>query len=242
MSSLGGTIGDSLGDTLETLVRADGSFEFPSLPPDEDLQLIALCDGWVNSAPTYAAVESYSAKHGMPSDLDLRVYRHPVQGAVYPRLYRLPAAGLQPVIPMEAALSCEVKVLDPNNQPIAGASVFFQANQRWFNGGSQHIGQETDSLADVLRQMAKKPASSPVEGPRANSLYQKTDANGLALIANLPACNFDDPPYEHEFMVGHDEYVALEDGTSTNALIRPMLTAKITPGQIGRVTVRMQAK
>ncbi|HVQ64305.1 MAG TPA: hypothetical protein VMT78_07200 [Terriglobia bacterium] len=28
-----GTIGDSLGDTLETLVRADGSFEFPSVPP-----------------------------------------------------------------------------------------------------------------------------------------------------------------------------------------------------------------
>ena len=33
MSSLGGTIGDSLGDTLETLIRADGGFEFPSVPP-----------------------------------------------------------------------------------------------------------------------------------------------------------------------------------------------------------------
>ena len=31
--SLGSTIGDSPGDTLETLVRADGSFEFHSVPP-----------------------------------------------------------------------------------------------------------------------------------------------------------------------------------------------------------------
>jgi beta-lactamase regulating signal transducer with metallopeptidase domain len=229
------------GDTTE--IAPDGTFEFPSLPPDENLQLIALCDGWVSSSPSLAAVQSFNAEHGFPGDEKTRFYRGPMRDAVHPQLYRLTSETLQSVIPMEPTLSCEVTILDQNEQPIEGASVFFQPNQRWFNGGSQHLGYEFDSLGDIRRRLAKEEVSPAWkrDGGANSRLSQKTDARGIALISNLPAGSLEEPAtqYEFRFSVGLKGYTVVKDKPPTNAPFE-MLSAKVPPGQTGKVTVHMR--
>ncbi len=228
-----------------TDIAPDGTFEFPSLPPEENLQMIALCDGWVSSSPSLAAVQSYNADHGFPGDETTRFYHGPMRDAVHPQLYRLTSETLHPVLPMEPTLSCEVTVLDQNDQPIEGASVFFQPNQRWFSGGAQHLGYEFDSLGDIRRRLAKEEVLPAWKSdPGANSrLSHKTDARGIALISNLPAGSLDEPstPYEFRFSVGLKGYTVVKDTPPTNAPFE-ILTAKVTSGQTSKVTVHMQRK
>ena len=60
-------------------IAADGTFLFESLPPDENLQLIALCDGWVSTSPTRAEVMKYAEANQFGVD-----YRGPMNGVVSP--------------------------------------------------------------------------------------------------------------------------------------------------------------
>jgi hypothetical protein len=83
-------------------IDPDGKFVLESLPADENLQLIALCDGWVSSSPTAAEVSAYTAEHG-PRVLN-RNYRGREAVFVWPRLFRLKGAAITALIPMHRGL------------------------------------------------------------------------------------------------------------------------------------------
>jgi hypothetical protein len=145
---------------------------------------------------------------------------------------------------MEPTLSCEVLVLDQNEQPIEGASILFQPNQRWFNFATQLFGTETDSLARTRKLLAKEKLPPFWQDSGSTSrLSQKSNAQGRAFITNLPAGSLEEPavPRELRLSVGHKDYSLVTDPPNSSAPF-PMPTAQLLPNQPNRVTVRMQKK
>jgi len=226
-------------------IAPDGTFDFPSLPPDENLQIIAFCDGWVSSSPSQAQLLAFNSEHGFPGGERGRIYRGPLKGFVDSRLFRLTSEGCEPVIPMEPALSCEVIVLDQDDRPIEGAKVGFQANQRWFNGPSQIFGEDTDSLTRIRKLRANEKLPSPLTvSPMATARLSGTsNAQGIVQVSNLPPGSLEEPalPYEFRLSIWHKDYSLVADAPPSNAPF-PAFSAKVFPNQPNRVTVRMQRK
>ena len=86
-------------------IRSDGHFVFESLPPDGEVQLIALCDGYISKDPL-----------GNP---DARIFRQ----SRNPQKFDLTGAVCRATIVMEPAAQCQVHVLDTKGKPLAGAKV-----------------------------------------------------------------------------------------------------------------------
>ena len=119
-------------------IQADGSFLLESLPADEHLQLIALCDDWVSPSPTLAEAKTY-AKENSFSELE---YVGPNSRFVYPRLYQLKRPVIHVTVPMRRTATCEVTVDDGAGKPIPDASVEFWPNQIFFNSGRKFSEQD----------------------------------------------------------------------------------------------------
>ena len=141
--------GNNWGWEATATIAADGTFVFESLPPDENLQLIAVCDGWISTSPTRAEVMKYAEANQFGVD-----YRGPMNGVVSPHLYRLKGAAIQPVVPMRRAANCEVHVADEANKPLGGAQVDFSPNQKWLNGGATFLGAGVDYATVMRGQLA----------------------------------------------------------------------------------------
>ena len=219
--------------SLEANINEDGSFVFESVPADEDLQIIALCDGWVSRSPTAQELTAYAKAHGFETDDG----REP-DGEVYPQLFRTTTAGINPIVPMERTTDCEVTVVDDAGQPLADAKVSFDPNQCWFQFGSEGLGTGFDSLKLLRTQFQTgEPPKFPIENLR---FQATTNARGIAVIKNLPVSNSDPvTPTQHLFYVTHDDYVAPIDPDLDSSRQQ---AAGLRPNQHGRVTVRMTAK
>ncbi len=83
-------------------VAPDGTFVFEALPPDEDLQIIALCDGWATASPAGSSA-----------------------GIVTPQIVKLDRPLVETELAMLPTARCEITVVDSKNQPIVDASVTF---------------------------------------------------------------------------------------------------------------------
>ena len=101
-------------------IAPDGTFELNSLPRVENLQLIALCDGWVSRSPSLDEVNDYVEKNHWHN----LKYRGPNSTFVYPQLVHIGGLAANPVIPMDATATCEVTVVDEHKTPIANADIF----------------------------------------------------------------------------------------------------------------------
>jgi hypothetical protein len=228
---------------VATDIDADGNFVFESLPQDETVQLIALCNGWVSASPTSSDVEAYGTAHGFATaPLDDKQMR--AGNRVYPRLHHLTAPTIEPLIPMEATLACLVTVLDDNGLPIPDAKVSFSPNQYWFDGGSQLLGFESNSL-DTMRAARDRAASAPFKFSWPKNRYsQPTNAAGMAMIGGLPFAHAPTATLtrEYRFSVSHDKYQLAPDAAVQQLLPQQQLTVKIEPGQLGEITVRMLPK
>jgi hypothetical protein len=215
-------------------IQADGSFVLESLPAEEHLQLIALCDDWVSPSPSLAEVNAYSKENNFP---ELQ-YVGPNSRFVYPRLYRLKGPLVHVAVPMRRTASCEVAVDDDAGKPIPGASVEFWPNQIFFNTGAQMLGTGFDSLKLIQSQTPTTQAPT-ADMRRFWSAYSaKTNTRGLATVRNLPLGSLSADPTEpisvnfHVFCSGYFP----EPGT----LNPPPHEVGLLPGGTAHVTVDLR--
>jgi beta-lactamase regulating signal transducer with metallopeptidase domain len=218
-------------------VGADGRFVLDSLPADENLQLIALCDGWSSASPTVAEASAYSAENGF----SVLNYHGPRANTVFPRLVRLTGSTVHATVPMLRTATCEVTVVDEDGQPLSGASVEFWPGEMVYNHASFILGTGIDCLDVVRRQLASgkhRTASDPRPLSRHFQSYAaKTNTRGLAIVSNLALGGATEPntPTPVPFDVSLDGYAPPGGLLNQNAG-----TVKLTAAQTGSVTVRLK--
>ena len=221
-------------------IAADGTFELNSLPRDENLQIIALCDGWVSRSPTADDVNDYAKQYDW-KDLN---YQGPGNFFVYPQLVRVGGPTANPVVAMDPTATCEVTVVDKNNQPIADAEIHFSPNQCFFHGGSNIVGQGEDTLTGIREELNSTKPDRTRFDRKYISYSATTNSKGKATIANLPVGPLAEgtPPRDEWFVVDREGYVSIAN--SPNPQIKfistePELVVKLSPGKTESVTIQM---
>jgi hypothetical protein len=217
-------------------IARDGRFVLESMPADENLQLVALCDGWASASPTIQEMAAYGAQNGF-SDPN---YHGPLQSWVFPRLYRLTGSKIEPVVPMVRTSTCEVTVVDENGQPLADAIVAFSPNQMLYNAGSQLVGAGFDGLTSIRAQLAagKHLTEPDFHGGDLEKTYMaKTNSRGVAIVTNLPLGGATEvaTPTEMTFDVTHDGYANL-----VGPMNETPKTVKLMAAQTSHITVRLK--
>jgi hypothetical protein len=195
-------------------IAEDGSFVFESLPTDEVLQLIPICDDWVPTNPTKEEVLPFFP------DAAERLGGASSQ----PQIIRLNGPLVEPILKMTPATSVRVTVVDQLGKPLAGVEVASWPNQSWFDGGSQILGSAY-SLSDGLLRSRKQGEHQFI---RENRYTAKTDEHGIAVIRSLPT---DRTEGLVAYLKGYEMPL---NGTSREIRI------DLKPGVVTEVTIKMQ--
>jgi hypothetical protein len=227
-------------------VAADGTFVFESIPANEPLQLVAVCDGWVSSSPTDDQIVEYRNRW-IQSPLVFDASRFGQRFACAQIV--LPAEQAdKPTILMQPTAACEVTVQDDQGQSIPGASVSFTANYFFYGPGNSSVGEGADSLKfirDALKtgkhQDFYKLGVAQLKENRAK-YSATTDASGIALVSTLPAGPTDADPAGRDltFFVSRDGYqVTANPPLADHPPELQPSTVHLKPAQTSRVTVHM---
>jgi hypothetical protein len=145
-----------------------------------------------------------------------------------PQQFRIAAPGREITVQMEATAACEVTILDDTGKPLPGAKAGFSPNAWWADGSTTIFG-ETYNSEDEFRITAPPAWKDIVNLTR--ECFQVSDANGVALVRTLPAGSQD-------YSVTHTNYAMPISGTG--AFRYRSASVYLSPGETGRVTVRMQ--
>ena len=227
-------------------VAADGTFIFESIPANEPLQLVAVCDGWVSSSPTDDQIVEYCKQW--------------IQGGLFadPRRFGqrfvcaqivLPAEQAdKPTILMQPTAACEVTVQDDQGQPIPGATVSFTATYFFYGPGNSSVGRGVDSLK-FIRDALKTGKHQDfykfwvAQSNENRAKYSATtNASGIAVVSTLPAGPTDADPVGRDstFFVSRDGYqVTANPPLADYPLELQPSTVHLKPGQTSRVTIHM---
>ncbi len=143
-----------------SIIRADGSFDLPSLPPGK-LGIVALCDGFVSTnGPGTSGTFTY------------------------PQIHRLKAKDLDVLVGMQPTARLEVKVVDPAGKPLKDAKVSTWPNVLYEQWGSTILASDCYNSAAAFHD---PPLSADADWSRTVPGFQgRTDSNGVAVMANLP--------------------------------------------------------
>lgn len=194
------------------VVDEEGNFMLDHVP-ESDLQVIALCDGFLAKSGEPPA---FAQEHERRASVHLR-----------PQVFSI---GTQPAtieVQMMPASSCDVYVVDELGEPVADATVSFWPNVGWWGGGSQIYCEPFISTRELLEQ----PERQAELWTWSSTIFDaKTDAQGKATVHRLP-------PQECMFAVTHDELELLvnENGYRSASI---ELKAEVK----NEVTVSMQPK
>jgi beta-lactamase regulating signal transducer with metallopeptidase domain/protocatechuate 3,4-dioxygenase beta subunit len=215
-------------------IAADGNFVIESMPADENLQIIAICDGWVSSSPTAAELHKYD------TGIDPRA----IDGTtVLPQLVQLKVPLVKPSIAMRPTATCEVTVLDEKNQPLANVTVAFSPNQLFYHSGSSIVGGGDDRLTRIREEIASgNHKLTDSANRRENAYTATTDKQGVAVVRNLPAGNEGEAlaGMGTMFFVGRDGYITTGNVPNGDfGLIGAPLFAKLSAGKTTRLTAHM---
>jgi hypothetical protein len=206
-----GDSGNSLQWRAWTRISEDGTFTLAPLPPGE-LQVIALCDGFIAASGLPPASEGPNAQVS-PSFHCPQVFTA-AEGANAIELVMAPTAD------------CEFRVVDPDGNPITDARVSFWPNTAWWGGGSQVYGWP---LKGTIEWMTEPDGDEPLDWTD-HPFTSVTDAEGMALIRNLPA-------RRQSYMISHDDWQLFNDETR-----RASGEADLKPGERITIEATMQAK
>jgi hypothetical protein len=193
-------------------MRIDGSFVFESLPRG-DLQVIAVCPGaMADDGETPAFARDHEKQ----------------QGASFfcrPQVFKLQEETTRVVVKMVKTADCLVHVVGPDNAAVAGAKCGFWPNVGWWRGGSQVYGRPFYSTIDLL----KDPSLRELFRRPDYAYSAETDAEGQALIKNLPA-------KANQLGVYHDTLQMPGNDPHPSQLV------SLAAGQQVEVSVKLQAK
>ena len=228
-------------------VAPDGTFAFESLPPNENAQLVAVCDGWVSQSPSVKEVKAYSNQHQFPVGDYETIFRGSVYN-VFPQLVHLegPSNSISDSPCVRTGSIAELRVVDEHAQPIENASIGFSPNELRFNSGASLVGWGFDHLTLIREQLDSGQPSVNDEpwatwtGGRYSS---QTDDRGIATVAGIPAGAGSQAGewIEQRFVVTHDDYVLvapklMRGGQHDTATIR------LAEGQKTTVNVQMKRR
>lgn len=199
----------------KTPIESDGTFVFESMPTDEVLQMIAVCDGWVPSNPEEGSVLAF-----FPSAVGKLKGNFTV-----PQIVELQGEKVTPVLAMHESTSVKVTVKDPDGQPLSGAKVVMWPNQLWFDSGSQILGDGYSQSEFLVKTRA-----GGFDYDRQIRFSSSTDENGVALIKNLPVNKTE------SLAVSHDDFDMPISGRDRS------IRVDLKPGEVAEVTIQMQEK
>ncbi len=196
-------------------VHQDGTFALGSVPTGK-LALMGLCDGFVSKNPPD---QPNPFQYGLP------------------QLFRIEGERTQVELIMEPAATCEITVLDPQGEPVEGARVGFAPNAEWWGRYRQIFARRLGSFEETCRmtesQLRQYRLSKLTERPFA----AETDAQGLAVVRNLPCVN-----PRPRFTVQHPQYELPEVTGGVVGFPERRARIDVAPGKTSRMTVRVQPK
>jgi len=198
-------------------IKEDGTFVFESLPDDEVLQLIPVCDDWVPGKAKREDVMKHFPNEARQLGNDW---------AALPQLAKTDGNQSEVVLPMLRAKDIKVTLLDPEGNTLPNTAVLCAPNQYWFDGGSQLLGE-----AYCSRDFIKDPESVKRLWVSSNRYGTKTDVTGTAFIRNLP-----DTKLARSLSVQHDDYELPIDGNRRKA------TFEFAETGVTEVTLKLQKK
>jgi hypothetical protein len=140
-------------------VQADGSFAISSLP-EGDLEITALCDGFVST--------------NGPGQFHMR----------YPQRHLLGTNDLEIIIGMEPTARLEVTVTDDHGQPLKDARVMTWPNVRYGEWSATILMSDCYNTSDLLLSKLEPKA---LWRKRVPDFEGVSDAAGVAVLPNLPA-------------------------------------------------------
>jgi hypothetical protein len=152
-----------------TTIKEDGSFTLGPFPHG-DLQLIAICDG-------------YMARSGDAPDFVPEGRRE--GGYHRPQVFSLTKEKADITVVMTPTVDCHVRVLDAEGHPAVGARCTGNPNVGWWNGGIQ--GYCDWMLPTSLQRLTKPTQPNLKIDPFKDRFFTaETDADGWAVVKNLP--------------------------------------------------------
>ncbi len=198
---------DGNGNNLEwrswTTIAEDGNFELPPMPAGE-LQVIAMCDGYMAEAGTAPASDPNPGR-ALGSQLGPQVFEA--------------TGGVTAIeIAMTPTADCTFHAEDPDGQPIAGARVAFWPNVAWWGGGSQVYGWPLYNTGERLI------SEEELEFDWTDHPFVAvTDDEGNATVRNLPA-------RAENYVITHDSWEKWTDvnrRSSGNVVLKAGETAHV---------------
>jgi len=140
-------------------VNGDGSFSVGPLPSG-DLEILAMCDGFVST--------------NGPGQFHMR----------YPQKHLLGTNDIAITIGMEPTARLEVTVTDDNGQPLKDASVMTWPNARYGEWSAVILMGDCYNTAELLQS---KPGKEFSWGKPVPDFQGVSDSAGVAVLPNLPA-------------------------------------------------------
>jgi hypothetical protein len=157
-------------------IAKDGSFEFPSLPGPGQVQVIAICKGWVSKRAKkdfFVEGQTFDIK---PNEKELKVD-----------------------VEMEQTGDIIVEVMDTEGNSVVGARVGTWPNQKYLSGGSTILAGGLSMMQGIQRQFQGKTLWERDE-PKTSRFYQVTDEEGRVTLRDIPT------DVEQGLMVDHPDF------------------------------------
>jgi hypothetical protein len=167
-------------------IANDGTFEIPSLPGPGQVQVIAICRGWVSKR----SEKTFFVK-GQTFDL--------VENA----------KELKVELEMEQTGDIDVEVMDTDGNSIVGARVSTWPNQQFLSGGSTILASDFANLDGIRNVISGKPLW---ENKKLNvgRFHQITNEEGRVVLRDIPtdvsqSLNVDHPDFFLSSTTGADQ-------------------------------------
>lgn len=211
--------------TDEAKIEPDGSFVFESLPRDEVVQMLPICDGWVPAKPKPEEVLALLPNVTDPDKLANRIDHFEAT----PQLIKTKGDSISTTLYMVKGPTLTIEIVDQTGKSLEGVALGTSPNQFWFNSGSQFLGTSMSSRErwERLNRGEDLRAFSPMTTP-----YQKkTGKPGLAVFKSMP-------PGTHDFYVGMKGWeLAEESETGEKTSIRVTIE-----GEDVKLKIKMKPK
>ena len=187
-------------------VQPDGTFVFESVPSGGLAQIHAIVDGFMSANPPIDELSKLLRAHNAGDIKTSEALRKYLSGVnIWPQMVPVDSESVEVLVKCRPTASCNLRILDPSGKPVSGAAVSFHLNATTIFSGAFPPGlgsfNNSNLAEDILYDVS--PFSTlkgePSRTPRGtfrnkqkaweNRSYHEvlSDANGRAMIRNLPA-------------------------------------------------------